>query len=470
MIKFLQRIGKSLVLPISCVPLAGLMIRFGQSDVINFLSFLPFISDVLPYLAYAGNVLLQNLPLLFAVGVAIGLSDDQHGSSGLSGAISYLILSSVANQYYSINFNQSLSTSFLYGVISGIIGSFSYNKFRQINPPEILAFFSGRRLAPIMSGLISFIIAIPFAISWGFIQNALDNCFVLISQSGAIGVALFGFLNRLLIPIGLHHVLNSFFWFQLGDFNGITGDLSRFLAGDPTAGHFMSGFFPITMFGLPAVALAIYCSAKKENRASVAKILLPLSLTAFLTGITEPLEFIFIFLSPVLLVAHSLLTALSGFITDSLGVLHGFTFSSGLLDYLLNFNISTNSILILPIGLLIFILYFAIFYSLIVALNIPTPGRKNSQEAELSCDVKKLTDSEQAEAFLDYLGGKDNLVKIDNCATRLRLEVVDSDKVKEDELKKVGAKGVLKIDKTTVQVVVGTKVEFLTNNIKDLLK
>lgn len=198
--------------------------------------------------------------------------------------------------------------------------------------------------------------------------------------------------------------------------------------------------------------------------------LLPLSLTAFLTGITEPLEFVFTFLSPVLLVAHSLLTALSSFVTDSLEILHGFTFSLGLLDYLLNFNISTNSILILPIGLLIFILYFAIFYSLIVTLNIPAPGRKNSLEAELSCNAKKLTDSEQAEAFLDYLGGKDNLVKIDNCATRLRLEVADSDKVKEDELKKVRTKGVLKIDKTTVQAVIGTKVEFLTNNIKDLLK
>ena len=473
MVKFLQRIGKSLMLPIACLPIAGLMLRLGQADVIEVLSFIPMTGEILPFFASAGSALFNNLALLFAIGVAIGLSDDQNGASGLAGVISYLTLTNVTEQYWMVNFPEeiasTLNISFLGGILAGIIGGLCYNKFRQVKLPEFLAFFGGRRFVPIMSGLISFIVAIPLAMIWEPIQSALGSASAGIAGMGAFGIALFGFFNRLLIPMGLHHVTNSFFWFQLGDFNSVTGDLNRFFAGDPTAGHFMAGFFPVMMFGLPAVALAIYFSAKKEKRKAVGGMLISLALTAFLTGVTEPLEFMFIFLSPVLLIAHALLTAISGFIVDSLGILHGFTFSAGFIDYILNFNLATKPLLIIPVGLLIGVLYFVVFYTLITKMNLPTPGREDDEQETASTKVD-LSDEEQAKAFIEHLGGKENIVKVDNCATRLRLDVVDSDKVDEKALKAVGAKGFIKMNKTTVQVIVGTKVEFLANAMKEVLK
>lgn len=478
MVKFLQRIGKSLMLPIACLPIAGLMLRLGQGDVVNKLNeLLPFMQNftnlVFPLFASAGSALFNNLALIFALGVAIGLSDDQHGSSALSGAVAYLTLQNVTKQYWTLSFGEqiasSLDTKILGGVLAGVIGGICYNIFRNKKLPEFLSFFGGRRLVPIMSGLISFAISIPLAMIWSPIQDFLSNASVLVAGMGAFGVALFGFFNRLLIPLGLHHVLNSFFWFNLGEFAGKTGDLNRYFAGDPTAGHFMAGFYPVMMFGMPAIALAIYFSAKKENRKSIAGMLITLSLTAFLTGVTEPIEFLFMFLSPVLLIAHALLTALSGFIVDSLGILHGFTFSAGLIDYILGFSFSTKALLIIPVGLLIGVLYFVVFYTLITKMNLPTPGREDDEQETASTKVD-LSDEEQAKAFIEHLGGKENIVKVDNCATRLRLDVVDSDKVDEKALKAVGAKGFIKMNKTTVQVIVGTKVEFLANAMKEILK
>lgn len=473
MVKFLQRIGKSLMLPIACLPIAGLMLRLGQADVIEALSFIPMAGDILPFFASAGSALFDNLALLFAIGVAIGLSDDQNGASGLAGVIAYLTLTNVTKQYWVANFApevaDALNISFLGGILAGVIGGLCYNKFRTVKLPEFLAFFGGRRLVPIVAGLISFAVAIPLAMIWEPIQGALGTASAGVAGLGAIGVALFGFFNRLLIPMGLHHVLNSFFWFQLGDFAGKTGDLNRFFAGDPTAGHFMAGFFPVMMFGLPAVALAIYFSAKKEKRKAVAGMLMSLALTAFLTGVTEPLEFMFIFLSPVLLVAHALLTALSGFIVDSLGILHGFTFSAGFIDYALNFNLATKPLLIIPIGLGIGALYFVVFYTLITKLNLPTPGREEDDEDGVT-EAVTVSDADKALAYIENLGGKENIVKVDNCITRLRLEVVDADKLNEKELKALGAKGVVRLSKTSVQVIVGTQVEFVANSIKELLK
>ena len=475
MIKFLQRIGKSLMLPIACLPIAGLMLRLGQGDVIQALNFLPFASDILPFFASAGGALFDNLPLLFAIGVAIGLSDDQNGTSGLAGAIAYLTLTSVTSQYWNTNFSQemasTLNISFLGGILAGTIGGLSYNKFRNVKLPEFLAFFGGRRLVPIMAGLISFAIAIPLAMVWHTIQDSITNVSAGIAGLGAVGVALFGLFNRLLIPLGLHHVTNSFFWFQLGDYAGKSGDLNRFFAGDPTAGHFMAGFFPVMMFGLPAVALAIYLAAKKEQRKAVGGMLISLALTAFLTGVTEPIEFMFIFLSPALLFAHAILTALSCFIVDSLGILHGFTFSAGFIDYALNFNLATKPLLIIPVGLVIGALYFVIFYSLIKKMNLPTPGRENETTEEASQN-QSISDEEKTNKYIEYLGGKENIVSVGNCATRLRLEVVDSSKINQAGLKSIGAKGVVtpKNDKTIAQVIVGPTVEFVAEDIKKALK
>ncbi|NFO12475.1 PTS sugar transporter [Clostridium botulinum] len=474
MIKFLQRIGKSLMLPIACLPIGGLMLRIGQPDVIEALGFIPFLAQILPFFKAAGSALFDNLPLLFAVGVAVGLSDDQNGSAGLAGVITYLTLTNVTKQYWVMNYDaefaKTLNISFLGGILAGVIGGLSYNKFRTVKLPEFLAFFGGRRLVPIMSGLIAFVVAIPLGMIWPSIQNGLGTASAGVVALGAVGVALFGFFNRLLIPMGLHHVLNSFFWFQLGEFNGKAGDLNRFFQGDPTAGHFMAGFFPVMMFGMPAVGFAIYFAAKKEKRKAVSGMLISLALTAFLTGVTEPLEFLFIFLSPVLLVAHALLTALSCFIVDSMGILHGFTFSAGFIDYGLNFNLATNPILIIPIGLGIGLLYFLIFFVLIKKLNLPTPGREEDDD-EFTENINLSTSDENVyEKYIQYLGGKENILKVDNCATRLRLEVGDSSLIDEKKLKSIGARGVVRLDKNSAQVIVGTNVEFVADGIKNIMR
>ena len=474
MIKFLQRIGKSLMLPIACLPIGGLMLRIGQPDVIEALGFIPFLAQILPFFKAAGSALFDNLPLLFAVGVAVGLSDDQNGSAGLAGVITYLTLTNVTKQYWIMNyeaeFAKTLNISFLGGILAGVIGGLSYNRFRTVKLPEFLAFFGGRRLVPIMSGLIAFVVAIPLGMIWPSIQNALGTASAGVAALGAVGVALFGFFNRLLIPMGLHHVLNSFFWFQLGEFNGKAGDLNRFFQGDPTAGHFMAGFFPVMMFGMPAVGLAIYFAAKKEKRKAVSGMLISLALTAFLTGVTEPLEFLFIFLSPVLLVAHALLTALSCFVVDSMGILHGFTFSAGFIDYGLNFNLATKPSLIIPIGLGIGLLYFLIFFVLIKKLNLPTPGREEDDDEFTENITLNMSDENVYGKYIEYLGGKENILKVDNCATRLRLEVGDSSLIDDKKLKSIGARGVVRLDKNSAQVIIGTNVEFVADGIKTLMR
>jgi len=473
MLKFLQNIGKSLMLPIACLPIAGIMLRIGQPDVIEVLKFIPGVPQIFPYFGAAGDALFSSLPLLFAVGVAIGLSDDQNGASGLAGVITYLTLTHVTQAYWDNNYPETVASdleiSFLGGILAGVIAGLCYNRYRSTKLPEYLAFFGGRRTVPIMSGLVAFVVAIPLAMIWPFIQQGLANASIGVAGMGALGVALYGFFNRLLIPMGLHHVLNTFFWFQLGEFNGATGDLYRFFAGDPTAGNFMTLFFPVMMFGLPAIALAIYFAAKKEKRKAVGGMLFSLGLTAFLTGITEPLEFLFIFLSPVLLLAHALLTAISGYLVVSLGILHGFTFSAGFIDYALNANLATQPLMIILVGILMAVLYFVVFYFLITKLDLPTPGREEDdddedQVVEINGDYEEL-----AVKYIEYLGGAKNLVKVDSCATRLRLVLKDASLVNEKNLKIVGARGVVTLNSTNVQVIVGPRVEFVADAIKGRL-
>lgn len=475
MLKFLQRIGKSLMLPIAALPIAGIMLRLGQPDIVDALGGIPFLQTILPFFGAAGSALFDNLPLLFALGVAVGFSDDQNGAAALAGVISYFTLTNVSKQYWIMNLSKdvvaTLNISFLGGILAGLIGGLCYNKFRKVKLPEFLAFFGGRRLVPIMSGLISVVIAIPLGMIWPTVQGALTDFSMSMVGMGAFGAAIYGLFNRLLIPMGLHHVLNSFFWFQLGTYNGKTGDVARFFAGDPTAGHFMAGFFPIMMFGLPAVALAIYFAAKKEKRKAVGGMLLSLALTSFLTGVTEPIEFLFIFLSPVLLIAHAILTSLSFFVVDSLGILQGFTFSAGAIDYLMNFGLATKPINLLLVGLVMAIIYFVVFYLLITKLNLPTPGREEDCDEFDQDDAKDITsDLDLAKKYIEYLGGEENITKVDNCATRLRLELVDTDKMNDKALKSIGAKGVVKLNKTSAQVIVGTTVEFVADGMKSLLK
>jgi len=295
MLAFLQRIGKALMLPIAVLPAAGLLLRLGQPDLLN-----------IPFIAAAGNAVFANLALIFAIGVAIGFSKDSNGAAGLAGAIGYFVLTEGTKAI-----DDTINMSVLGGILAGVIAGLLYNRFHDLKLPDWLGFFSGRRFVPIVTAATMVLLAGLFGYVWPPIQAGINGLGEWIIGAGAFGVGVFGFLNRLLIPIGLHHVLNTFLWFVFGEYNGATGDISRFFAGDPSAGIFQAGFFPIMMFGLPAATLAMIVTAKKEKRAQVTGMLLSLALTSFLTGITEPIEFSFMFLSPVLYVVHALLTGSS---------------------------------------------------------------------------------------------------------------------------------------------------------------
>ncbi len=453
MLGFLQRLGKALMLPIAVLPAAGLLLRLGQPDLLD-----------IPFIAAAGDAVFSNLALIFAIGVAIGFAKDGNGAAALAGAIGYFVLTKGAAAI-----DKDINMSVLGGIISGVIAGLLYNRYHDIKLPDWLGFFGGRRFVPIVTSLVMLVLALVFGYIWPPIQDGINAVGHWIVGAGAVGVGIFGFLNRLLIPVGLHHVLNSFVWFVFGEYNGKTGDLSRFFAGDPDAGIFMAGFFPVMMFGLPAAALAMIAAAKKERRKAVAGALLGVALTSFLTGITEPIEFLFMFLSPLLYVVHAVLTGLSLAVATALDIHHGFTFSAGAIDFFLNYGIAQKPYLLIVQGLIYAVIYFVVFYFLITKLDLKTPGREDDVEGE-------FTDSGAAQSgvkyedlaanYIEALGGKDNLAQIDNCVTRLRLKVKDMSKVNEAELKRLGAKGVLRLNQTDLQVIVGTDVEFLANAMR----
>ncbi|MED4925593.1 N-acetylglucosamine-specific PTS transporter subunit IIBC [Geobacillus thermoleovorans] len=453
MLGFLQRLGKALMLPIAVLPAAGLLLRLGQPDLLN-----------IPFIAAAGDAVFSNLALIFAIGVAIGFSKDGNGAAALAGAIGYFVLTKGAAAI-----DKDINMSVLGGILSGVIAGLLYNRYHDIKLPDWLGFFGGRRFVPIVTSLVMLVFALIFGYVWPPIQDGINAVGHWIVGTGAVGVGIFGFLNRLLIPVGLHHVLNSFVWFVFGEYNGKTGDLSRFFAGDPDAGIFMAGFFPIMMFGLPAAALAMIAAAKKERRKAVAGALLGVALTSFLTGITEPIEFLFMFLSPLLYVVHAVLTGLSLAVATMLDIHHGFTFSAGAIDFFLNYGIAKKPYLLIVQGLVYAVVYFVVFYFLITKLDLKTPGREEEVEGEFTdsgAAQSGVQYEELAAKYIEALGGKDNLAQIDNCVTRLRLKVKDMAKVNEAELKRLGAKGVLRLNQTDLQVVVGTDVEFLANAMR----
>ncbi|OMF59608.1 PTS sugar transporter [Paenibacillus sp. FSL R5-0490] len=459
MLGFLQKIGKSLMLPIAVMPAAALLLRLGQDDLLG-----------IPFISAAGNAVFGHLALLFAIGIAIGFSKDGSGAAALAGAVGYFVLTEGAAAI-----NETVNMGVFGGIISGIIAGLLYNKYHDIKLPEWLGFFGGKRFVPIITSLVMIVIAFLFGYVWPPVQAGINSVGDWIIGAGAAGVGVFGFLNRLLIPVGLHHILNTLVWFEFGEFTNaagdvIKGDLWRFLAKDSSAGIFMTGFFPIMMFGLPGAALAMVAAAKKERRKAVAGAMAGLAFTSFLTGITEPIEFLFMFLSPVLYLIHAALTGLAMSLTYVLDIHHGFGFSAGALDYILNFGIAQKPVLLAGIGLLYALLYFAIFYFLIKKLDLKTPGREDEIEGEFEGNnALKGKYAEAAVAYLEVLGGKENIEEIDNCVTRLRLRVKDMSLVDEGQLKKLGAKGVIKLSKTSLQVIVGTDVEFLSNEMKKKL-
>jgi len=552
---YLQRLGKALMLPIATLPVAAILLRLGQPDVLN-----------IPFIASAGGGIFDSLPLLFALGIAIGLAKDNAGAAALAGAVGFLVLTKATAVI-----NSSINMSFFAGIIAGVVAGHCYNRFSDTKLPDFLAFFAGKRLVPIMTGLICLLLAWICGYVWPSVQHGIDTFSLLVSRSGEPGWFIYGILNRALIPFGLHYILHSVFWFSLGDCLKVTydaasslhniclapdvvkglvvggavpgidgssitqiatralipfglhyilhsvfwfslgdclkvtydaasslhniclapdvvkglvvggavpgidgssitqiatdltrGDLNRFFAGDPHAGVYMAWAYPIFMGGLPGAALAMYFAAPKARRSAVGGMLLSVALTAFLTGITEPIEFSFLFLAPALYALHAVLAGVSMVIANSLGVLHGFGFSAGLIDFVLNWGLATKPWILIPLIALFFAIYFVVFSFAIRVFKLKTPGREDDESVTGESD-------DQNEAITQYiaaLGGEQNLKLVDACITRLRLTLVDNSVLDEPALKTLGAKGILKMGTQNAQVILGPQAESIALKIK----
>jgi N-acetylglucosamine PTS system EIICBA or EIICB component len=475
----LQRIGGALMLPIAVLPVAALLLRFGQPDLLN-----------LPVLGAAGQAIFDNLGLLFAVGVAIGLARENHGAAGLAAVVAYLVttqgaqvfitppaaLVALTGQAQSLAIeafkqNELKTLTVPAGILCGLLGGTLYNRFHRINLPAYLAFFGGRRFVPILSGVAALVLAAAFGLEWQRIELGMDTLSRAVLAAGPWGLFGYGVLNRILIVTGLHHVINSIAWFVLGNYHGHTGDLNRFFAGDPTAGEFMAGFFPVMMFGLPAACLAMYHTALADRRRAVAGLLASIALTSFLTGVTEPVEFSFMFLAPALYAVHALLTGLAFIVMHVLDVRLGFGFSAGLFDYVLNYKFATHPLLLLPVGLAYFGLYYGVFRFAIVRFDLKTPGREDLDSAAPATATVAAAagPAERARSYIAALGGAGNLESVTACTTRLRLVVRTQETVDIGTLKRLGARGVVKPSATALQVVVGPTADQLASEIREAM-
>lgn len=497
MINFFQRLGKAIMLPISALPVAALMLRLGQPDIWG-----PnlFSGNGIPWMVAAGEAIMNQVNLLFAIGIAIGLADDNNGAAGLSGAIGYFVLANVSNTIINQNYEYlvegyNFDVGFLGGAVSGIVAGVLYNKYKEIKLPEILGFFGGKRFIPIITSFVMIVLGFGLGHIWIRLEGGIKLIGSIIATSGVLGPFIFGFLNRLLIPFGVHHIINSIAWFQIGEFINskgeiITGDVLRFLNGDVTAGAFQTGFFPIMMFGLPAVCLAMLLAAKKENRKSVMGMLLGMAATSFLTGVTEPIEFMFLFLSPALFVIHAVLTGVSLALTSILGMRNGYSFSASFIDYILNFKLAEKPIGLLSFGLFVGIIYFIIFYLFIIKFDLQTPGRdrndnrnKNNNDKinkyiiednkleEEAIKIKPIKSkvTKTAEDIVDAVGGIENIIYVDSCVTRVRLSLKDTNKIDRPKLKKVGSIEVIGLGKNDIQIIIGTMADPIVTKIRRLI-
>jgi len=473
----LQKIGGALMLPIAVLPIAGLLLRLGQPDLLD-----------LPSMAAAGLAIFDNLGLLFAVGVAVGLARENHGAAGLASVVCYLVTTKGAEVLIhappetTVGFtgqatdlviaaykaHELAKLSVPAAILAGLTAGAVYNRFSTINLPSYLSFFGGRRFVPIACGFVGLVYAAVFGMEWQHVENGMDTLSRSVLHAGDLGLFAYGVLNRALIITGLHHIINNIAWFILGDYHGVTGDLKRFFAGDPTAGVFMAGFFPVMMFGLPAACLAMYHTALPERRPLVGGLLGSIALTSLLTGVTEPIEFSFMFLAPVLYGVHAVLTGLAFIIMNALDVKLGFGFSAGLFDYVLNFNRATRPLWLFPVGALYFGLYYGLFRYAILKLDLKTPGR-DVGEASAPTQVPTSV-GERAVAYIAALGGPANLVSVDACTTRLRLIVGKQEVIDPDALKALGARGFVRPSATALQVVVGPNADQIAGEIREALR
>ena len=487
--KFLQKLGKALMLPVAVLPICGILMGIGYylcpatmqgGEVEGIKNLIGF------FLVKAGSALIENMAILFAIGVGVGMSEKNDGTGGIAALASWLMITTLLstgvvttlipsiadNATKTLAFNK-IANPFI-GILSGVIGSSCYNKFKNTKLPNWLAFFSGKRCVAIIAGLVSIIVSAVLLFVWPLLFGALVALGDAVEGMGVVGAGIYAFLNRLLIPTGLHHALNNVFWF---DTIGL-GDLQHFWAGETSAdvtwslGMYMSGFFPCMMFGIPGAALAMIQCAKPAKKKIAIGLVASAAVCSFVCGVTEPFEFGFMFLAPGLYVIYALLYGIFTIITVALGFRAGFSFSAGATDLLFSSTLpaAQKTVLIIPLGIAAFVVFYFVFLFAIKKFDLKTPGREDDDDLEEEKKVQLASDdyTEIAKKILAGCGGKGNIVSIDNCVTRLRLEVRDMTAVNDKAIKAAGVAGVIKPGKTSVQVIVGTKVQFVADAFSKL--
>ena len=488
LMKFLQKLGKSLMLPVACLPICGILMGIGYAlcpATMQGGEVTGIIQQIGYYLVKAGGALIDNMAILFAIGIGVGMSEENDGTGGLAALASWLMITnllSTANVSVIRTLSEDATLAFdkiqnpFIGIIAGIIGAMCYNRFKSTKLPDWLSFFSGKRCVAIVAGVVSIIVSVVLLFVWPILFGALVALGEGIASLGAVGAGLYAFFNRLLIPFGLHHALNNVFWF---DTIGL-GDLTHFWAGETSAdvswslGMYMSGFFPCMMFGIPGAALAMVHTAKSNKKKVAIGLLSSAAIAAFVCGVTEPFEFGFMFLAPVLYLIYALLYAIFTVITVVVGFRAGFSFSAGLTDLVFSASLpaAQNTWMIIPLGIAAFIVFYVVFRFAIVKFDLKTPGREDDDDtdAEMKAVLANDNFTDVARIILEGVGGKENVTSIDNCITRLRLEIKDYTKVDEKKIKSAGVAGVIRPGKNSVQVIVGTKVQFVADEFKKLCK
>ena len=487
--KFLQKLGKALMLPVAVLPICGILMGIGYylcpatmqgGEVEGIKNLIGF------FLVKAGSALIENMAILFAIGVGVGMSEKNDGTGGIAALASWLMITTLLstgvvttlipsiadNATKTLAFNK-IANPFI-GILSGVIGSSCYNKFKNTKLPNWLAFFSGKRCVAIIAGLVSIVVSAVLLFVWPLLFSALVALGDAVAGMDVVGAGIYAFLNRLLIPTGLHHALNNVFWF---DTIGL-GDLQHFWAGETSAdvtwslGMYMSGFFPCMMFGIPGAALAMIQCAKPAKKKIAIGLVASAAVCSFVCGVTEPFEFGFMFLAPGLYVIYALLYGIFTIITVALGFRAGFSFSAGATDLLFSSTLpaAQKTVLIIPLGIAAFVVFYFVFLFAIKKFDLKTPGREDDDDLEEEKKVQLASDdyTEIAKKILAGCGGKGNIVSIDNCVTRLRLEVRDMTAVNDKAIKAAGVAGVIKPGKTSVQVIVGTKVQFVADAFSKL--
>ena len=490
MMKHLQKLGSALMLPVATLPICGILMGLGYAFAPAVMGAAGategFMYALGLFLVKAGGALIDNMAILFAIGTAVGLAKENNGTAGLAGLVSWLMMTTLigatsalaAALHIELSDVQTLAYGKIAnpftGILAGVLGGVCYNKFWNTKLPDFLAFFSGKRSVAIITGVVSIIVSGILMLVWPVVFGALVAVGQFIVGLDAIGAGIYAFLNRLLIPFGLHHALNNVFWFDtigLGDLSAYWGAKTEADMGW-SVGMYMAGFFPCMMFGIPGAALAMVQTAKSNKRKATIGIVGAAAISALLCGVTEPFEFAFMFLAFPLYIVYSLLYGIFTTVTVMLGFRAGFCFSAGATDLIFSAALpaAAKTWLILPLGAAAFVIFYLVFRFAITKFDLKTPGREDDAENELNIELANNDFTKMAEIILEGVGGKANVTSIDNCITRLRLEVKDRLLVDEKVIKSSGAAGVIRPGKTSVQVIIGPKVQFVADEFKKLCK